>query len=73
MSVCECEFDPYDEAKPEESWHYKRTCLNCGYVWHGLHCAHDGYQNPCPNCEVRPTPVPETDDCISDGGSEHGA
>lgn len=41
----------------EESWHFKRTCLHCGYVWGGLHCPHDGYQNPCPHCEKRP-------DCI---------
>lgn len=43
-------------------WHFKRTCEFCGYVWAGLHCPHDGYQNPCPKCKRRPTPVPEPED-----------
>lgn len=38
---------------------YKRICSHCGDVWWGLHCIHDGYQNPCPNCHTRPTPVKE--------------
>lgn len=58
--VCVCTFDPYDDGDTEESWHYKRTCLHCGHSWFGLHCRHDGVQNPCPGCDVRPTPVPET-------------
>lgn len=46
---CDCDFDPYeDDAK--ESYHFKRTCRMCGYVWWSFHCAHDGYQNPCGNC-----------------------
>ena len=45
-----------------ESWHYKRTCTHCGCVWAGLHCIHDGYQNPCGKCGKRPTPV-ETEVC----------
>lgn len=61
--TCECEFDPYDPAdyepgeEIEESWHYRRTCLSCGAVWWGLHCPHDGYQNTCPECGLRPEPV----------------
>ena len=44
-------------------WHYKRTCEYCGYVWGGLHCPHDGYQNPCPNCGKRPTVIKKDDVC----------
>lgn len=60
--MCECEFDPYppnEDGTPdeEESWHFRRTCAVCGNVWYGLHCPHDGYQNPCPECRVRPAPV----------------
>ena len=57
--MCECEFDPYDDSD-EESWHFRRTCLHCGEQWWGLHCPHDGYQNPCPDCGIRPDPVPES-------------
>lgn len=59
---CACEFDPYrpedfDAADfPDEpSWHYRRTCPLCSYVWYALHCPHDGAQNPCPNCGIRPS------------------
>jgi len=57
--MCECEFDPYDnpEDAVEESWHYKRTCEFCGTTWYGLHCPHDGYQNPCVGCGRVPTVV----------------
>jgi hypothetical protein len=41
-----------------ESWHYKRKCEKCGGRWFGLHCIHDGYQNPCPHCNTVPMPVP---------------
>lgn len=59
VGYCTCEFHPdYNEADGYPSWHFKRTCLHCGFVWAGLHCRHDGYQNPCPQCGVRPTPVP---------------
>lgn len=51
---CECEFDPYDDGDTEESYHYKRTCEHCGFAWYALHCAHDGFQNPCPGCDVKP-------------------
>lgn len=47
--MCDCKF-----AAPESSWHYKRTCKNCGNIWYGLHCPHDGVQNPCPKCDMRP-------------------
>ena len=66
--MCECEFDPYDDSAgsvvdmSEESWHFKRMCLSCGKVWWGLHCPHDGYQNPCPHCGMRPVSMPDTED-----------
>ncbi len=47
--VCACEFAPGECL-------YSRTCTHCGREWLGLHCVHDGYQNPCPGCEVRPEP-----------------
>lgn len=37
--------------------HYHRTCNSCGRNWWGLHCPHDGYQNPCPSCNKRPETV----------------
>lgn len=43
----------------EELWHYRRTCASCGHMWGGLHCIHDGFQNPCPRCNTRPIPVPD--------------
>jgi hypothetical protein len=51
---CECEFDDY------QAWQYKRICLFCGHEWYGLHCPHDGHQNPCPLCGKRPEVVPES-------------
>jgi len=57
MNVCGCEFDPrYAEGK-WPSVHYHRVCSKCGHEWAGLHCPHDGYQNPCPACGVRPQPT----------------
>ena len=47
----------------EEFWHFKRTCEYCGYIWHALHCPHDGYQNPCPECGKRPTVIGTDDLC----------
>jgi len=41
----------------EERMYNQRTCLGCGYNWWGLHCPHDGYQNPCPNCKLTPKQV----------------
>lgn len=38
----------------EQYTHYHRTCQRCGKNWWGLHCPHDGYQNPCPECESVP-------------------
>ena len=43
----------------DESTHYYRVCTNCGYGWWGLHCPHDGYQNPCSNCDKRPKTLPD--------------
>lgn len=37
--------------------HYHRTCQRCGKNWWGLHCPHDGYQNPCPECKAMPVVV----------------
>jgi len=57
---CQCEFTPYDDYYPDPnnlSWHFRRKCLYCGYIWYGLHCPHDGFQNPCPRCKIKPTPV----------------
>ena len=27
---CNCEFDPYEDGTDDESYHFKRTCENCG-------------------------------------------
>lgn len=51
-----CDFTPYADSD-EESWHYQRTCLHCGYQWYGLHCPHDNCQNACWQCGARPDPV----------------
>lgn len=56
---CDFDADSSDPDDGEEPWHYLLTCLHCGTKWYGLHCPHDGYQNPCPGCGVRPTPVRE--------------
>jgi hypothetical protein len=42
----------------DEYTHYHRTCQNCGRNWWGLHCPHDGIQNPCPSCKKKPATVP---------------
>lgn len=59
--MCNCEFDPYDDGDEDESTHFHRTCLFCGERWWGLHCPHDGYQNPCPRCGQRPDPIEDTE------------
>jgi len=59
--MCDCKFDPSLDDPGEESWHYRRKCLYCGEEWGGLHCPHDGYQNKCPKCGTRPTPVEEAE------------
>ena len=53
---CDCEFTPYDDGDTEPSVHYLRLCPSCGFSWWGLHCPHDGIQNPCPACGK----IPET-------------
>jgi hypothetical protein len=60
LNMCACEFDT-DPEEPEDTWHFRRTCEACGTVWYGLHCPHDGYQNPCPGCGLRPAVVPDSD------------
>ena len=45
------------EAIEELRTHYERICLFCGETWLGLHCPHDGYQNPCPNCGKMPETI----------------
>lgn len=61
-NVCDCVFTPdpedEDENTPETAWHYLRRCAGCQYTWYGLHCPHDGFQNPCPQCKLRPATVP---------------
>lgn len=43
-----------EEILLDSQTHYERVCLNCGNTWLGLHCPHDGYQNNCPSCNIRP-------------------
>lgn len=58
--MCECEFDPEYGDSDGPSTHYHRVCEYCGESWAGLHCPHDGYQNPCPHCGERPTVLRDT-------------
>lgn len=46
----------WDEPDQPSVW-FLRTCEFCGHQWAGLHCPHDGHQNPCPECGQRPTTV----------------
>lgn len=52
--MCDCEFHEMDETETDPDdyppWHYLRLCNHCGKEWLSLHCAHDGFQNPCPHC-----------------------
>ena len=52
-----------DEILKDSSTHYNRVCLFCGGTWLGLHCQHDGYQNPCPKCNEKPRTVIGVCDC----------
>lgn len=56
-AACGCEFDPRHRDGEHESVHYHRQCYQCGETWAGLHCPHDGYQNPCPKCGARPDTI----------------
>lgn len=56
--MCDCEFDPYSDSD-DKSYHFKRICKNCKFEWYGLHCPHDGYQNPCPKCKIKPIVIEE--------------
>ncbi len=49
-----CEPDAESDEPGEPRTHYLRTCAGCGHQWEGLHCVHDGFQNPCPGCGKRP-------------------
>lgn len=55
-----------EEIDKEESWHYKRICEYCGFVWGGLHCIHDGVQNDCPKCGKKPTTKEGKCSCVLD-------
>lgn len=60
VGECACEFT-HDPAEPdEESFNYLRRFPLCKGVWWGLHCPHDGFQNPCPNCGTVPMSIPES-------------
>lgn len=61
-----------DDLLLEASTHYERVCLNCGYTWLGLHCPHDGYQNPCGHCREKPKTVETTKDttCECNGATD---
>ena len=50
----------------DNTTHYERTCMFCGYTWLGLHCPHDRYQNPCPNCNKKPSTI-DYYDCTCKG------
>jgi hypothetical protein len=52
--ACGCKFAT-DEEGESDPWHFERKCEHCGGTWWGLHCPHDSYQNPCPDCGERPT------------------
>ncbi len=54
MAKCACEPDADPEEPGETKTHYLRICAACGTKWEGLHCPHDGFQNPCPGCGRRP-------------------
>ncbi len=58
--MCNCQFH-FDAESDEEPWHYARQCDVCGHVWFGLHYVHDGIQNPCPKCGIRPAVEPDLD------------
>ena len=58
QSIACCDFD-VDPDDPDDDTHFARTCVGCGKKWWGLHCPHDGIQNPCPGCGTRPTPLPD--------------
>jgi hypothetical protein len=56
--MCDCQFDvdpeSIDENTVDTTWHFKRICPSCATTWFGLHCPHDGVQNPCPACNRKP-------------------
>lgn len=58
-TVCVCEFDPRWAECGDKSVNFTKVCRACGREWGGLHCEHDGYQNPCPDCGTRPDNIPD--------------
>lgn len=58
---CHCEHTPDpddpDENTKDTSLHYLRRCQFCKATWWGLHCPHDGFQNPCGNCGKTPLKI----------------
>lgn len=58
--ICDCEFSPNPDSD-EEPWHYLRRCQFCNHTWYGLHCPHDGHQNPCMGCDRVPEVVHPTE------------
>lgn len=55
---CNCEFvRAPDDPPDDEPWLFLRRCQFCNKTWYGLHCPHDGMQNVCPNCRVKPKRV----------------
>jgi hypothetical protein len=67
LSICDCEPTPWYNAdgtideEEGEATHYLRECQNCGFVWHSLHCPHDGCQRKCGECGTRAQQVEETE------------
>lgn len=47
---CECEFTPFEDGDPEESYHYLRQCPHCQHKWYSLHCPHESARR-CPECK----------------------
>lgn len=65
--MCECKFHQKYDDDDKGSWHFHRVCAYCATEWAGLHCVHDGYQNPCPKCGLLPAMIHDNDDGGSNG------
>lgn len=50
-------------SKIDEHYHHQIVCQFCGATWWALHCPHDKYQNPCPDCDVPPVLVEGDCEC----------
>lgn len=51
------------DKEVEDYFHHQLVCRFCGNTWWGLHCPHDGYQNPCPGCDKPPIPIKGNCEC----------